>query len=163
MPVRLVVLAVAVAAARPALAQDTTAARPPATDTALAVRPQPTAALTLGDALTQARKSSPAYQQVLNNANPARWGVRNAYGELLPSLQVSGGLGYTGSGQSQFGAFFDRTSPFVSSSYDVGFTWQFSGASLANPRRTRSLERATAQDIEARGCRSGPTSPTSTS
>jgi outer membrane protein len=151
MPVRLVVLAVAVAAARPALAQDTTAARPPATDTALAVRPQPTAALTLGDALTQARKSSPAYQQVLNNANPARWGVRNAYGELLPSLQVSGGLGYTGSGQSQFGAFFDRTSPFVSSSYDVGFTWQFSGASLANPRRTRSLERATAQDIEGAG------------
>ena len=66
MPVRLVVLAVAVAAARPALAQDTTAAQPPATDTALAVRPQPTAALTLGDALTQARKSSPAYQQVLN-------------------------------------------------------------------------------------------------
>jgi outer membrane protein len=151
MPVWLVVLAAAFAAARPALAQDTTLTQPPATDTVLAVRPKPVAALTLSDALSQARRSSPAYQQVLNNANPSRWGVRNAYGELLPSLQVSGGLGYTGSGQSQFGAFFDRTSPFVSSSYDVGVSWQFSGASLANPRRARSRERATTQDIEGAG------------
>jgi outer membrane protein len=151
MPVWLVVLALAVAAARPALAQDTTTTKAPAPDTALAVRPQATTSMTLAEALNQARRSSPAYQQVLNNANPAHWAVRNAYGELLPSLQVSGGLGYTGSGQSQFGAFFDRTSPFVSSSYDVGFSWQFSGASLANPRRTRSLERATAEDIEDAG------------
>ena len=147
MPFRLVVLVVALSAARPVMAQDTTTAQAP-TDTALAVRPPVVARLTLGDALEQARRSSPAYQQVLNNANPARWGVRNAYGELLPSLQVAGGMGYTGSGQSQFGAFFDRTSPFVSSSYDVGLSWQFSGASLANPRRARSLERATTQDIE---------------
>jgi outer membrane protein TolC len=147
MPFWLVVLAVALSAARPVMAQDTTTTQAP-TDTALAVRPPAVTRLTLADALEQARRSSPAYQQVLNNANPARWGVRNAYGELLPSLQVSGGLGYTGSGQSQFGAFFDRTSPFVSSSYDVGLAWQFSGASLANPRRARSLERATTQDIE---------------
>ncbi len=151
MPVWLVVLAMAVGAARPALAQDTTVTQAPASDTALAVRPQATTALTLDDALTQARRSSPAYQQVLNNANPARWGVRNAYGELLPSLQVSGGLGYIGSGQSQFGAFFDRTSPFLGSSYDIGLSWEFSGASLVNPRRARSLERATTQDIEGAG------------
>jgi outer membrane protein len=147
MPLWLVVLAVALSAARPGMAQDTTTTQA-ATDTALAVRPPAATRLTLTDALEQARQSSPAYQQVLNNANPARWGVRNAYGELLPSLQLSGGLGYTGSGQSQFGAFFDRTTPFVSSSYDVGLSWQFSGASLANPRRARSLERATTQDIQ---------------
>jgi outer membrane protein len=146
----LVVLAVALGAARPVFAQDTTTTQAP-TDTALAVRPPAVARLSLAEALEQARRNSPAYQQVLNNANPARWGVRNAYGELLPSLQVSGGLGYTGSGQSQFGAFFDRTSPFVSSSYDVGLAWQFSGATLANPRRARSLERATTQDIEGAG------------
>jgi outer membrane protein len=151
MPVWLVVLAVAVAAARPALAQDTTVAKAPAADSALAVRPPTTATLTLTDALTQARRSSPAYQQVLNNADPARWGVRNAYGGFLPSLEVSGGMGYTGAGESQFGAFFDRTSPYVSSSYDVGVSWQLSGATLANPRRARSLERATAQDIEDAG------------
>ena len=151
MPVWLVVLAVAVAAVRPVQAQDTTVTTPPPPDSALAVRPKATAALSLADALAQAQRNSPAYQQVLNNANPARWGVRNAYGELLPSLEASGGLGYTGAGQSQFGAFFDRTSPFVSSSYDVGLSWQFSGASLANPRRARSLERATAQDIEGAG------------
>src|SRR5687767_13495141 len=151
MPVWLVVLTLAVVAARPALAQDTTATKAPSPDTALAVRPQAVTALTLGDALAQARRSSPAYQQFLNDAAPARWGVRNAYGELLPSLQVSGGLGYTGAGQSQFGAFFDRTSPFVGSSYDVGLSWQFSGASLANPGRARSLERATTQEIEGAG------------
>ena len=152
MPVWLVVLAVAVAAIRPVQAQDTTVTQAPAAaDSGLAVRPQAVASLSLADALTQARRNSPAYQQVLNNANPARMGVRNAYGEMLPSLQVSGGLGYTGSGQSQFGAFFDRTSPFVSSSYDVSLSWQFSGATLANPRRARSLERATTQDIEGAG------------
>ncbi len=151
MPVWLVVLAASLIAAQPALAQDTTVTQVQAPDTALAVRPRATTTLTLGDALTQARRSSPAYQQVLNNADPARWGVRNAYGEFLPSLQVSGGVGYTSSGQSQFGAFFDRTSPYVGSSYDVGFSWQFDGATLANPRRARSLERATAQDIEGAG------------
>jgi outer membrane protein len=150
MPVWLVVLAVALVVV-PAQAQDTTVTQPPVADSALAVRPKATAALTLIDALSQAQRNSPAYRQVLNNANPARWGVRNAYGELLPSLQVSGGLGYTGSGESQFGAFFDRTSPFYSSSYDVSLSLQLSGASLANPRRTRSLERATAQDIEDAG------------
>ena len=147
MPFWLVVVAVALAAARPATAQDTTVTQAPA-DTAFAVRPPAAARLTLAEALEQARQTSPAYQQVLNNAQPARWGVRNAYGELLPSLQVSGGLGYTGSGQSQFGAFFNRTAPFISSSYDVGVSWQFSGARLANPRRARSLERATDQEIE---------------
>ncbi len=151
MPVWLVVLAVAVSIIRPVQAQDTTTTQPTRPDTALAVRPQATVALTLGEALTQARRSSPAYQQVLNNADPARWGVRSAYGDFLPSLQVAGGLGYTGGGESQFGAFFDRTSPFISSTYDVGLTWELSGATLANPRRARSLERATAQDIEGAG------------
>ena len=66
-------------------------------------RAAPTARLTLAEALEQGRRHSPAYRQVLNDAGPANWGVRNAYANLLPSFDVSGGMGYTGSGSSTFG------------------------------------------------------------
>ena len=108
-------------------------------------RPQPG-----GRAGTGAHKS-PAYLQVVNNAAPARWGVRNAYGTFLPSLNVSGGVGYTGSGESQFGAFFDQTSPFVSSNYQIGLQWRLDGRVLAGPSQQKALQRATTEDIEDAG------------
>jgi outer membrane protein TolC len=114
-------------------------------------RPPATASLSLAEALRQARARSPAYRQVLNDANPARWGVRNAYGNFLPEVQVSSGIGYTGSGESQFGAFFSQTSPFVSSNYQIGLQWQLDGRRLAGPSQQRALERATGQDIERAG------------
>jgi outer membrane protein len=120
-------------------------------DSMIAARPRPTAGISLADALGQARTKSPAYQQVLNNATPARWGVRNAYGNFLPSLNVSGGLGYTGSGESQFGAFFEPTSPFVSSNYQIGLQWRLDGRVLAGPGQQKALQRATSQDIEDAG------------
>jgi len=120
-------------------------------DSTIAARPQPSAGLSLADALGQARTKSPAYQQVLNNATPARWGVRNAYGNFLPSLNVSGGLGYTGSGESQFGAFFEPTTPFVSSNYQIGLQWRLDGRVLAGPGQQKALQRATSQDIEDAG------------
>jgi outer membrane protein len=123
----------------------------PRQDSTIAARPQPTAGLTLADALGQARTKSPAYQQVLNNAAPARWGVRNAYGNFLPSLNLSGAVGYTGSGESQFGAFFARTSPFVSSNYQVGLQWSLDGRVLAGPGQQKALQRATGEDIEDAG------------
>lgn len=118
-----------------------------APDSTIAPRPQPTASLSLADALEQARSESPAYRQVLNNADPARWGVRNAYGNFLPQLSVSGGVGYTGSGQSQFGAFFGATSPFVSSNYQIGLQWRLDGRVLAAPSQQKALQRATTEDI----------------
>ena len=140
----LVVPCLVVAAVRIAAAQEPQ-------DSTIAARPQPTAALSLADALGQARTKSPAYLQVVNNAAPARWGVRNAYGTFLPSLNVSGGLGYTGSGQSQFGAFFGPTSPFVSSSYQIGLQWRLDGRVLAGPSQQNALQRATTEDIEDAG------------
>jgi outer membrane protein len=119
--------------------------------TTIAPRPQPTASLTLADALGEARTKSPAYLQVLNNAAPAHWGVRNAYGNFLPSLNLSGGLGYTGSGESQFGAFFGSTAPFVSSNYQIGLQWHLDGRVLAGPSQQKALQRATGQDIEDAG------------
>ena len=122
-----------------------------AQDTTIAVRPQPTASLTVADALGQARTKSPAYLQVLNDAGPARWGVRNAYGNFLPSLNLSGGLGYTGSGESQFGAFFQSQAAFVSSNYQIGLQWRLDGRVLAGPSQRKALERATTEDIENAG------------
>lgn len=116
-------------------------------DSMIAPRPQPTASLSLADALEQARTKSPAYRQALNNADPARWGVRNAYGNFLPQLSASSGLGYTGSGQSQFGAFFGPTSPFWSSNYQIGLQWRLDGRVLAGPSQQKALQRATTEDI----------------
>jgi outer membrane protein TolC len=56
------------------------------------VRRQATVSLTLGDAMEQARRNSPAYRQFLNDAGPAGWGVRNAYANLLPSFDVSSSM-----------------------------------------------------------------------
>jgi outer membrane protein TolC len=120
-------------------------------DTTIAPRPQPTASLTLADALQQARSQSPTYRQALNNADPARWGVRNAYGTFLPQLSASSGLGYTGSGESQFGAFFGSTPAFVSSNYQVGLQWRLDGRVLAGPGQQKALERATSEDIADAG------------
>ena len=116
-------------------------------DSTIAHRPQPTAALALADALQQARSRSPTYRQALNNADPARWGVRNAYGNFLPQLSVSGGLGYTGSGESQFAAFFQNTPAFISSNYLIGLQWKLDGRVLAGPGQQKALERATSEDI----------------
>ena len=57
--------------------------------------------LSLQEALQQARANSPTYRQTLNDAGPAKWGVRNAYGSLLPSVNVGSDLGYTGIGPVQ--------------------------------------------------------------
>jgi outer membrane protein len=111
--------------------------------------PAPSAvSLSLAEALRQARSNSPTYRQSLNDAGPARWGVRNAYGQLLPSLNASSDLGYTGSGQSNFGGGFIRpTSAFLTSGYNLGLQWRLSGRILTGPAQQKALQRATDEDI----------------
>lgn len=119
-----------------------------AQDSSLTAVVQPTASLKLAEALTQAQANSPAYRQTLNDAGPARWGVRNAYGQFLPSVNVQGGVGYTGSGQSNFGGGFIRpTSPQVSSNYGLSLDWQLNGSVLSGPATQRANQRATVEDI----------------
>jgi outer membrane protein len=124
----------------------------PAQDTSL-VSPSPSrVGLSLTEAIQQARVNSPGYRQVLNDASPARWGVRNAYGNLLPSLVASTDFGYTGSGQSNFGGGFTLpTSSFLTSGYSLGIEWRLSGRSLHAPMQQRALQRATDEDIDAAG------------
>lgn len=124
----------------------------PAQDSAGVSPRRPAVSLSLAEALQQARANSPAYRQALNDASPARWAVRNAYGSLLPSLEASGDVGYTGSGQSNFGGGFTQpTSSFLTSGYSLGIGWQLSGRSLTAPARQKALQRATDEDISGAG------------
>lgn len=110
----------------------------------------PAARLSLSEALQQAKNQNPLYRQRLNNAATARWQVRNAYGQLLPSASVSGGLDYTGSGQANFGQGFTRqTSTIYGSSYSAGFSWQLDGARLLAPKEQKANQRAVDEEISS--------------
>lgn len=127
--------------------QPTASMSAPATATAA-----PAVTLSLADALSLARQNSPLYRQSVNNEGPANWAVRNAYAALLPGASVSGGMGYTGAGQSTFGgSTFNQTSPSVSSNYFAGFTWRLDGSVLTAPALQKANRRATEDDISNAG------------
>lgn len=119
---------------------------------AVSVRPDPAVRLTLAQALEQARGHSPAFRQVQNDAGLANWGVRNAYANLLPSFDVAGSMGYTGSGASTFGgSTFNQSSPSLSSGYSLSFNWQLSGQELAATGQQKANRKATDADINNAG------------
>lgn len=115
-------------------------------------RPAPQVTVTLAEALDQARQHSPTYRTTLNDAGPAAWGVRNAYGAFVPNLSVSTGMGYTGSGSSTFGgATFNQSSPALSSSYGISLSWQLDGSTLAQTGQERANRNAVEADITRAG------------
>jgi outer membrane protein len=126
---------------------------------AVAVAQQPTtprtapsqvtsAGLSLADAIALARERNPAYRQALNNHGPAAWGVRNAWGQLLPSVSTGAGMSYTGPGSQTFlSSSFTQSVSTVSSFYNLGLSWSFSGATLSQMWLARAQERATDADI----------------
>jgi outer membrane protein len=112
-------------------------------------RPAPRATLTLAEALSQGRSKSPAYLQFLNDVGPAKVAVRNAYGRLLPQLDVAGSMGYVGSGSSTFGGeTFNQVSPSLTSGYGITLQMNLSGANLTGPGTQKANLRATEQDVE---------------
>ena len=131
-------------------AQDTTTVRRP--DSTAVQRPAPRVTLSLQEALDQARSNSPTYRQTLNDAAPARWGVRNAYANFLPTVSAAGDLGYVGSGESNFGGGLTLpTSAFLTSGYSLGLNWQLDGRVLSGPGQQKALQRATEEDISGAG------------
>jgi outer membrane protein len=143
---------IALACGLPAIAtaQDTTSVR--AADTTLPARVTPTVTMSLAEALQQARANSPAYRQTLNDAGPAKWGVRNAYASFLPSVRASADMGYTGSGQTNLGGgFIQPTSAFLTSGYSLGLQWQMDGRVISAPGQQKALQRATEEDISGAG------------
>lgn len=111
---------------------------------------QQTATLSLASAIDQARRNSPTYRQFVNDADAARWGVRNAYANaLVPSLSVGGSLSYTGSGAATFGgSVFNQSSPSLSSGYGVQLNWDVSGQTLSAPAQQRAAQAAIGADID---------------
>lgn len=106
--------------------------------------------VTLAEALEQARRNSPTYRQTLNDAMPAGWSVRNAYAALLPTFDVSGSMGYTGSGRSTFGgSTFNQSSPSLTSGYSLSFNWRFSGSSLTATGEQKANRHAVDADISS--------------
>ena len=102
--------------------------------------------LSLADAVELATRNNPLYRQTLNDRGPAAWGVRNAYADLLPAFNVSGGVGYSGSGSQTFGdQKFTQRSSTVTSNYSLGLSWQFSGGTLMQP----GLRKAQLNAVEA--------------
>jgi outer membrane protein len=144
-------LTIALLLPAPGSAQDTTTTR--TADTTAAPRREAVAVtLSLQDAIQQARTNSPAYRQTLNDAGPAKWGVRNAYGSFLPTVSVAGDLGYIGSGQTNLGGgFIQPTSAFLTSGYSLGLNWQLDGRVLSGPGQQKALQRATDEDISGAG------------
>src|SRR5919106_1848815 len=131
-------------------AQDTTTVR--RADSTLPSRPAPTVTLALQEAIEQARANSPTYRQTLNDAAPARWGVRNAYASFLPTVTAAGDLGYIGSGESNLGGGLTvGTSAFLTSGYSLGLNWQLDGRILSGPGQQKALQRATDEDITGAG------------
>lgn len=121
---------------------------PDSTAKAVAPRPAPTATLALKEALDQAMANNPAYRQVKNNRNVDKWTVRNAYGSLLPSANVSGGIDYTGSGEANFGqGLTQQTSAQLGSNYNIGLNWQLDGGKILAPAQAKAAQRATRSEI----------------
>jgi outer membrane protein len=142
------------AAARTRPVQDSAAAAraAPAQAAATAGLTTPAVTLSLQEALDQARAHSPTYRQTLNDAGPAKWGVRNAYGSLLPSVSVGSGVGYTGTGQTNIGGgLVQPTSALLESNYDLTFQWQLDGRTLTAPAEQKALQHATDEDISGAG------------
>jgi outer membrane protein len=135
-----------------AFAQDTTRTSQDTTrtsqDTTQASRPAPAVTLSLAEALKQAQAHSPTYRQTLNDAGPAKWGVRNAYGSLLPSVNASSDLGYVGTGQTNLGGgLIQPTSALMTSGYSLTLLWQLNGRRLSAPGQQKALQHATDEDI----------------
>lgn len=120
-----------------------------AQDTMAVQRPEPTVRLSLDEALASARANSPAYRQVLNDAGPARWGVRSATASaFLPTASASTGFNYSGAGSQQIlGTEFRQSSSTLGSNYSIGFAYQLSGQTLNAPAQARARERAVTEDI----------------
>jgi outer membrane protein len=111
---------------------------------------QPQTTLSLDEALQLARRNNPDYLATANDERLADWGVRAAYGSLLPSASLSGSMSYQGAGEQRIGNITGRTSTdYYTSSYGVNLGYRLSGSELFAPGRERANRRATIANIEA--------------
>jgi len=113
-------------------------------------QPAPTGpGLTMEQAVAAARENNPDMQATRNDATVSRAAVRAARADFLPSADVSAGFGYTAPGVQRFGSeVFGERPDYYSSNWNVGLSYQMSGAKLLQPRIARAQESATLARIE---------------
>ncbi|MEO7457444.1 MAG: TolC family protein [Gemmatimonadaceae bacterium] len=132
---RTLVFALAVVAVAPAIrAQATTA---------------PTsAALTLDDAISLARRNNPIYLSQVNSRRTADAAVRSAKGQLLPSADASFSSRYQQAGQQVFsGQSFSNSSATLQSGYSVGLSYRVNRATFLTPKAALANRDAVEADI----------------
>lgn len=116
---------------------------------------QAPATMSLDEAVQLARRYSPSYRQQVNDEGVADWNVRAAYGQLLPSLTVSGGMDWRGGGTPRFGQFsgadlgLGRTPDYLFSDYAIRLGWTVSGGTFFRMAQERAAREATTARIEA--------------
>ena len=106
--------------------------------------------LTLTEALEIAKKNNPTYLQSITGRTRAAASLRSAYGQLLPSADVSASASYR-EGRPQFfgGVAFGATSDIVSSSWNLQGSMQLSLNTLAQIKRANASMDAADADVEA--------------
>ncbi|HEX2168329.1 MAG TPA: TolC family protein [Longimicrobiales bacterium] len=111
--------------------------------------------MSLDEAVQLARRYSPEYQQQVNDEAVADWNVRAAYGSLLPTLSVGGGIDWRGGGTPRVGQLsgeelgLSRTPDYLFSSYSIGLGWSVSGGTFFRMAQERAAREATMARIEA--------------
>jgi len=111
------------------------------------------ASLSLGEALEIARASNPSFRQTRNDADLAAWGVRQAWGALLPQASASAGVQWQGSGEQQLGSItlgdlgFGGQPSYYLSNYRLGLTYSLDWATLKGPSQARADRQVTEAQI----------------
>ncbi|MEX1182191.1 MAG: TolC family protein [Gemmatimonadota bacterium] len=111
---------------------------------------QAPATLTLDEALELARRYSPAFRQQANDEGVAHWNLRSAYGQLLPSASIGGGVDWRAGGSRRIENIDLGGAPDeMSSGYRLGVSMSLSGATLFGLAQARAESRATEARIDA--------------
>lgn len=105
-------------------------------------------ALTLDDAITQARQNNPALQQVRELVHNADATVRSAYGALLPNVSASLGTNYTQGGTQYYqGVALGSSGDTYSSNYRLGVNYSIAASALFAPRAARANRSASEASV----------------
>ena len=112
---------------------------------------QDTLRLSLDQTLELARTTNPTIRATRNDEAVADWDVRQAYGSLLPSASVGGGVSWQGSGEQRLGSItLAQNQPaYYLSNYDLSLTYQLDGNRLLAPAAARARRTQTAAQIRA--------------
>jgi outer membrane protein len=111
--------------------------------------PAPTsAALTLDEAISLARRNNPVFLAQANSRRTADAAVRSARGGLLPSADASFSSRYQQAGQQVFsGQSFSNSSATLQSGYSVGLNYRVNRATFLTPKAALANRDAVEADI----------------